>query len=260
MGPTPYTLDADGSPQGRRTRIHVVCSPHAHVGTTLTARLLLDFFISRSEGAVGFDTNHLDPGLASVFPREVEIVDLASTRGQMALFDSLIEDDKIPKVVDLWHVSYNRFFEQAEEIGFFKEARDRDLKCLVLLQMDPKNRFSHELLTLPNRCPGVDVVLVENEELSGLSEEPNSHASLSLDQRRVFVPKLDPAVRHLLQHPEILMQRFVCMMVPEDLRALQDQLRQSLLPIFKQFEIFEVASQLGLPVRSLLPRKRLPLV
>lgn len=258
LGSTSFRAGADPSPQGRQTRIHVICSPQGHVGTTLTARLLLDFFMSQSVTALGFDTNHLDPGLASIFPRDVATVDLSSTRGQMALFDSLIEDDKVTKVVDLWHVSYDHFFRQAEDIGFFQEARGRNLQCFILLQMDPKNRFAREIRTLQNRCPGAEVVLVENEELARLSEEPDSHGPASPGQRRLTIPRLDPVVRRLLTHPEILIHRFVCMLVPEELRTLQDQLRRALLPIFTQFEIIDVASELGLPVRSLLPRRPLP--
>lgn len=211
--------------------------------------------MSQSQDAVGFDTNHLDPGLAAIFPREVEIVDLASTRGQMALFDRLIEDDKSSKVVDLWHVSYERFFRQAEDIGFFQEAQARAVKCDILLQTDPRRRFAHELTTLPGRCPGAAVLLVENEELAGFSADPDSQALDGLHQRRFFVPKLDPAVRHVLNCPDLLLRRFISMWVPDDLRTIQHALSRSLQPIFSQFEILALASDLGLPVRSLLPRK-----
>ncbi len=259
MAPTPYSPGSVAS-QGRHTRIHVVCSPHAHVGTTLTARLLLDFFISQSQDAVGFDTNHLDPGLAPIFPRDVEIVDLASTRGQMALFDHLIEDDNTSKVVDLWHVSYDLFFRQAKEIGFFEEARARDLKCFILLHMDPRKRFARELIALRSHCPGADVILVENQELASLPNEQAIMATATLGQQRFVVPRLDPTIQRVVSYPEVLLHRFASILVPEHLQPTQFSLRRSLLPVFDQFEIMELASELGLPVRSLLPRKRPPLV
>ncbi len=256
MSRSPLSAHTDGSPREGRTHIHVLCSPHAHVGTTLTARLLTDFLISQSGNALGFDTNHLDPGLAAVFPRDVAVVDLFSTRGQMTLFDSLIEDDKIPKIVDLWHVSYDRFFKQAEEIGFFEEAYKRDLKCIFFLHMDPKLRFARELGNLRSRYPRADTVLVENEALSDFQRQPTSSTSLAFDQRRLFVPELSSTVCYLLQQPEILIYRFVSMVAPHDLRMLQDEFRKFLLPVFKQFEVLEAATELGLPMRSLLPRKR----
>jgi hypothetical protein len=256
LGSSPDSIDVDMPPQKRRTDIYVVCSPHAHVGTTLTARLLLDFLLSHSGVALGFDTNPLSPSLASVFPRNVEIVDLASTRGQMALFDTLISGDKLPKVIDLWHVSYDVFFEHAGDFGFFEEARERNLKCMILLQMDPKARFANEMGKLAHRCLGADVVLVENDHVTASAVSPPLSAGMS--QRPLFVPALSSDVRRLLEEPELLIPRFASMLVPEHSRALQSQVRETLLPVFQQFQIIEAASELGLAARSLLPRRTVP--
>jgi hypothetical protein len=244
--------------QKERTRIHVVCSPHTHVGTTLVARLLTDFLISENDDVVAFDTNYGDPHLASVFPREVKIINLDSTRDQMSLFDSLIDDDGTAKVVDLWHASFDKFYKQASDIGFFEEARSRDLKCFVLLMMDPRERFAPELSKIRTRYPGVDVVLVENEWSSEQRRASNSTKLPRFDHRRLFVPKLNQTVRDFLQHPEILICRFVYMQVPHELQALQDQFKEPLRPIFEQFAMLETATQLGLAARSLLPRKHSP--
>jgi hypothetical protein len=173
----------------------------------------------------------------------------------MTLFDSLIEDDNIAKVVDLWHVSFDRFFKQAEDIGLFEEMRSRNLKCFVLLQMDPKGRFTGELSRLRKRCAGANVILVENEWLAGLHEESGSSTTFAVDRRRLFVPKLNSAAYYLLQQPEIMACRFVHMRVPSELQALQDQLRGSLLPFFRQLEILATAIELGISAEALLSRK-----
>ena len=226
----------------------------------MTARLLTDFLINRYDSAIGFDTNHLDPHLASIFPRVVRTIDLSSTRGQMTLFDSLIEDDGVAKVVDLWHVSFERFFNQAEDIGLFEEMQSRNLKCFVLLHMDPKGRFAKELGKVRQRCPGADVILVENEWIAGLHDEPGSSTTFSVDRRRLFVPKLNPTTLSFLQQPEISVCRFVRVRVPSAVRAVQDQLGEALLPVFRQFEIIETATELGLSAGALLSRKRSPYV
>lgn len=239
----------------QRSCVYVVCSPHAHVGTTLTARLLLDFLLSQSGPAHGFDTNHLDPGLATVFPGDVQVIDLATTRGQMVLFDQLIEDDKTSKVVDLWHVSYDRFFKQAAEFGFFAEARARSLKCFFLLLMDPKERFVLELGSLSRLWPTADVILVQNEGVLGSDAAASRIDSVKFGQRPIIIPSLDRSLLQLLAQPEILICRFIGMAAPDDLKLLQDHAAGRVGPLCEQFELLEVASELGLPARSLLPRQ-----
>ena len=241
---------------GQRTYVYVICSPHAHVGTTLTARLLVDFFLSQARPAHGFDTNHLDPALAGVFPSAIQVIDLATTRGQMMLFDQLIEDDKTSKVIDLWHVSYERFFKQAVEIGFFAEARARGLKCFILLLTDPKERFVLEVGLLSLHGPGADVVLVQNEGFHDSNTAAIRGHIVRSGQRPLVIPRLDQPILQLLAQPEILICRFIGVPVPEEIRALQQRLSDLVLPVFNQFELLEVASELNLPARSLLSRQR----
>ena len=245
-------------PQRRRAGIYVVCSPQPHVGSTLTARLLLDFFLSRTGAAIGFDTNHLNPALAAVFPRDVMVIDLGSTRGQIMLFDRLIIGDGIPKVVDLWHASYDRFFKQATDFGFFEELRKQNLACLILLQMDPKQRFASEALTLSSRFAGVEVILVENAFVNSRPVGRRTYSDRRSNTRSLFIPTMDPTFHRLLEEPELLVQRFARMQVPEDLHGVQAQLREVVLPIFHQFEIIEVALEVGLPGRALLPKRPPP--
>jgi len=59
------------------------------MGKTLLARLLMEFFRDSGRPLVGFDLNPGEPLLAGRFPKLVWTVDIADTRGQMALFDRL---------------------------------------------------------------------------------------------------------------------------------------------------------------------------
>jgi hypothetical protein len=218
--------------------------------------LLFDFLLSQARPTHGFDTNHLDPALAAVFPNAIQTIDLATTRGQMMLFDRLIEDDKTSKIVDLWHVSYERFLKQAAEIGFFAEARARGLKCFILLLIDPQERFILELRSLSRYWPGADVVLVQNDGL--LSGDPTTvreHID-RFAQRPFIIPKLDRRTLQLLAQPEILISRFIGITVPDELLGLQQRLSDLVVPVFEQFKLLEVASELNLSARSLLPRQR----
>jgi hypothetical protein len=218
--------------------------------------LLVDFLLSEARLGSAFDTNHLDPLLAAAFPKVVQIADLATTRGQMMLFDHLIEDDRTSKVVDLWHVSYDHFFQQAAELDFFNETLARGLKCVILLLTDLKERFVSEFASLSRRCRGADVVLVHNEGLIGGNVAAIQQRVAQLSGRYLLMLKLDQPTLQLLEQPEILVCRFMDMMVPDELQTLQKSLSNALLPVFEQFELIEVAADVGLPSRSLLPRRK----
>lgn len=244
----------DRAPPRKRTPVALVCSPQTQAGTTLTARLLFDYVLSGFEPALGFDTNRHEPGLAAVFPHRTTVADLASTRGQMALFDTLIVGDGVPKVIDLWHVSYRLFFQRAAELGFFEEARSRGVEPLVFLQTDRKKRFVDEAGALLKRWPGLDVVLVHNRGLTDLRDGPRAHPAAHLAERPLIVPKLDGVVLRILEEPEIRVHRVLRSTQPEGEADLQRKIGD-LAPVFDQFRLVELARDVGLPGRAMLPRE-----
>ncbi len=246
-------------PPERRTSLYLVCSPQARVGKTLTARLLLDFVLSGCEGALGFDTNRLDPGLAAVFPRQTSVVDLALTRGQMKLFDTLVVDDAIPKVVDLWHVSYELFFERAQNLGFFEEAWNRGIEPLILLHTDHKEWFADEAARLLASWPCLDIALVHNEGLVKLRGKARLGAVARLSAQPLVVPELDVIVQRVLNEPEVRIHGFLQKSLPDAHVELQGRIGKSLAPVFGQFRLLELARDVGLPGRRLLPRRNIAL-
>jgi hypothetical protein len=244
----------DRAPPRRRTPVALVCSPQTQAGTTLTARLLFDYVLSGFEPALGFDTNRHEPGLAAVFPRRTTVADLASTRGQMALFDTLIVGDGVPKVIDLWHVSYRLFFQRAAELGFFEEARSRGVEPFVLLHTDRKKRFVDEAGALLARWPGLDVVLVHNRGLTDLRDGPRTHPAALLAERPLIVPKLDAVVLRILEEPEIRVHRVLRSAQPAEEAELKRKIAE-VAPVFDQFRLVEIARDVGLPGRAMLPRE-----
>jgi hypothetical protein len=220
---------------------------------------LLDFFTSIFDSVIGFDTNPSDPGLAAAFPTRTTIIDLATTRGQMELFDRLIVNDVVTKVVDLWHVSYAQFFSLTETTGFFQETRFRGVRVVVLLMMDQRGRFATDLQRLLSRRPDLDTVLIKDEALTTFpADEPRPVARSS--DRKLVLPRLDTALCQLLNQPEFLSERFVRGSVPGAMTDLQAGMRAALLPVFEQFHALVVAGDLGMPVQTLLRQhSRLPL-
>ena len=230
MSDEPSPVEADPRPETakRHTFVYLVCSPLGRVGKTLTARLVMDYYLSGDRFPLAFDTNHLDPGLAPVFPAETNVVDLTSTRGQMELFDRLVVADEIPKVVDLWHVSYEVFFRQAQEFEFFEEAWRRGIEPVVVLLTDERERFAQEVKNLSAHWRGLKIVLIHNEALTKLPQEA------------VYgLPELDVVVRRALDQPKILLDRIIREPSSDTSFVIVSRVRSLLAPFFDQFESLE---------------------
>ena len=118
------------------TPAFVLVSPRPHTGKTFLARLLVDFLWLDERGVAAFDLNPGDGTLADLRPAVTARADLVTTSGQMALFDRLILDDGMPKVVDVGHATFDRFFEVFQTIGFVAEAVRRGVEPVILYLAD----------------------------------------------------------------------------------------------------------------------------
>ena len=58
----------------------------------LLTRLLIEFLRISGRPLVGYDLDPREPALAGCFPSLIWPVDIADTRGQMALFDRILSD------------------------------------------------------------------------------------------------------------------------------------------------------------------------
>src|SRR5258708_5849857 len=99
---------AGGAAKGRSSALFV-SYPRPRGGQTMVARMVADFFQARERPVVAFDANPNDPAL-SVYFSSVQAT-LAHTRGQMALFDRLIEVDGTTKVIDVAADQFERLLE-----------------------------------------------------------------------------------------------------------------------------------------------------
>ena len=124
----------------RRTPVFIVCSPLPHVGKTLVARLLMEFFSADGREVAAFDVNPDNFALAEHLPRHTETASIGDIKGQMALFDQLIVADETSKVVDVGYACFEQFFAVMQEIGFEAEARRRSIAPVVLFVGDSDRR------------------------------------------------------------------------------------------------------------------------
>src|SRR5271166_2027961 len=120
-----------------RNSVTIIASPRPRVGKTLLARLLTDFHANESRAVVAFDVNSGEGTLGQFVPEYTKHSDLSDIKGQMALFDRLIAEDGVTKVVDLGDEAFEDFVTIAARIGFAEEARKRGIAPAMLFVIAP---------------------------------------------------------------------------------------------------------------------------
>ena len=162
--------DRTGRAAPARTPVIVVCSPRPRVGRTLIARLLVEYFNSDGRDVLAFDANPHDPMLSVYLPTQTEPANLSSTRGEMALFDRLIANDGVPKVIDLAPDLFDRFFEVTEKTGFVDDGRAIGIQTAALFVTERHPRAVSAHRQIVSRLPRMSVIPVSNAYLHAPGE------------------------------------------------------------------------------------------
>src|SRR5262245_46917405 len=148
---------------GRIDPLYVVCSPCRCVGKTLIARLLAEFHLLGDRAVTAFDLADEGPQLADYLPDVTTIADIGETRGQMAFFDRLVAQKHGAKVIDVSHRAFRRFFEVAQQIGFFEETRRRSVAPLILFIADQDSKATEAYASLRRTCTSASLLPVRNQ-------------------------------------------------------------------------------------------------
>jgi hypothetical protein len=194
-----YALDATRrSPDvTHRTPVYVVCSPRARVGKTLLARLLIDFLRMESQPVEAFDLDKSEPSLLDYLPSDVTSADINDTRDQVELFDHLVVNDGIVKVLDVGHSAFDPFFALVEQIDFPAEAHRRLVQPCILFVMDVDRSSSRAVAGLQRRFPDLPLIPVHNEAVMSahrFAERRPSSAPLR-------IPLLPPVLKAVVDKP-----------------------------------------------------------
>jgi hypothetical protein len=152
-------VENDGSP------LFIVTSPRPQSGKTFLARLLVDYLRLDHADPLAFDINPPGDALREYLPRLARRADLGAITDQMSLFDRLVTDDGITKLIDLGYGSFERFFEIADQIGLFGERENRCLESVVLFSADPHPVSAISYAQLRRRFQSALVVPVFNEAI-----------------------------------------------------------------------------------------------
>lgn len=222
-----------------RTLVFVVCSPAGRVGKTMVARLLGDYFLLSGRIFLGFDTDAHEPSFAARFQNEVVISDLNTIQGQMALIDPLLVDDGVPKIIDLWHRSFEAFFTLLDHTDWIAEARKLAIEPVLVYVADGSARSVEASGYLAARYPDLQIVLVDNEGTAPGLDQREEFARYPTS-RSFKIAALDPVLRQTMEEPDFSLSRFI-LQPPRNMSiVVRAGLREWLWRIFSQFKSFEL--------------------
>jgi hypothetical protein len=181
-----------------RTSVTIVASPRPRTGKTLLARLLIDFNIHVGRDVAAFDLNAGEGTLAHFSPALVTAAAIGDVKGEMALFDRLVTDDGVAKVVDLSHEKFEAFFDLARRLDFADEARRRNIAPSILFIATPDATSVEAYRKLGTKFPDVARTPVHNELLGNAQRDRYPIASGG-EQLRFSV--LAPGLRRYIEKP-----------------------------------------------------------
>jgi hypothetical protein len=185
----------------RSTPVFVVTSPRPRVGKTLVARALTEFFCAQRRPVAAFDVNPDGFKLIDHLPAYTAAASINDTRGEMALFDQLVVPDGTPKVVDLGHALFDRFFSVMQQIDFVTATHRHGVTPMVLFLADPDERARQGYAMLRDRCPGLPVVPVFNEAIPQMSRYRDNFPPTRRGGEPVRIPALTPVLRSVVERP-----------------------------------------------------------
>lgn len=185
----------------RRTPIFIIASPRPRVGKTLLARALAEFFRIDERPVAAFDVNPDQFALVDHLPGYTAVASIGDIRGQMALFDQLVVADHVPKIVDLGHTEFDRFFGVMQDIAFTREAGHALVQPVVLFLPDGDRRAQQGYAMLNDRFPDLALVPVINEAVPVVTRYRDDFPGTRLGGAPLAIPALAPVIRTVIERP-----------------------------------------------------------
>ncbi len=165
----------------------------------MLARLLAEYFHSESRPVAAFDANPDNFTLVDYLPAYTAVATLNDVRGEVALFDQLIANDRVAKVVDLEPALFDRFFGVMQNIDFLREASRAGVAPVALFMADADRRSSHGYAVLHERLPELALMPVFNEAVPGMARCRDAFPPTRRGQLSLAMPQLSPVIRTVVE-------------------------------------------------------------
>ncbi|MCX7312075.1 MAG: hypothetical protein NTV56_10195 [Alphaproteobacteria bacterium] len=224
----------------RRTPVFIVTSSRPRVGKTLIARALTEYFCAQSRPVAAFDVNPDEFKLIDHLPAYTAAASINDTRGEMALFDQLVLEDEVPKVVDLSHLMFDRFFSVMHQIEFAAEMRRRAIAPMVLYLADPDERARQGYAMLFGRFDNLPLVPLFNAYLPQIDRCRAAFPPTRLGGGPIDIPALTPVIRSVVDRRNFSFIAYV-----QKSNDPTSELYQWMCRVFVSFRELEVRLMLG---------------
>ncbi len=235
-----------------RTSVTIVCSPRPRVGRTLVARMLADFHMQSGRTVEAFDLNS-DHSLSQFLPHHVKAAAIGDIQGQMALFDRLVAQDDIVKIVDLGPATFESFFSVAAQIGFAEEARKRSVAPAIMYLMSPDKAAIDAYAGLLKRFPEAIIAPVQNE-LIPIGQQREKFPTSGKGSVLVRIPALAPGLRKYIETPPFSFSdsRYSGNDIPLDIHIELQRWARRVFLEFREFDLqmllADLRSSIQLPI------------
>ncbi len=183
----------------RQTPIFIITSSRPRVGKTLVARALTEYFLALRKPVGAFDVNPDEFKLIEHLPAYTAAASINDIRGEMALFDQLIVDDRVPKVVDLNHALFEKFFALMQRLNFVTEGRRHGVTPMVLFLADPDERSRQGYAMLGDKFPELAVVAVLNAWVPKITTAVGNFPPTRRGGPPVTIAALSPVLRSVIE-------------------------------------------------------------
>jgi hypothetical protein len=222
------------------THVFIVCSPRGRVGKTLVARLVAEFYHANKRPVAAFDLEPFEPRLIEFLPEMTTRVSLADIRGEMALFDRLILDDGVAKVIDLGQLAFEKFFTVAHDIDFAAEARKRGISALVTYVADQTTIGLNTYLILRDKFPEFSFLPVHNDAIARGMDFRRQFPALSGGLAPLHIPLLSASLRTTVDQHGFLFNE-MRHLPPRDMhRSVRDELESFVKRVFRELRECEL--------------------
>ena len=172
----------------------IVASLGGRTGKTLLARILADYFLLSGTRPLVFDTDAASQTLRAAFPYDTTVADLDAVRDQMILFDTLAIRSPAPRVADVSHHVFRKFFRLMQDSDFVTEARMRHVEPVIFYIPDRTPEAYGQALMLRDRFV-CTTVLVDNGfigEPKDATRRSPGYRALEAHHWRMSLPRLEP--------------------------------------------------------------------